>query len=459
MNRFRYFICFAMLAVQAQAQISPFCPGQTTTGYVVELTEHQGQLYAAGLFSRICGKLAKSIARWDGTQWNPLTNATGSVIDAVHALEVIDDKLYMAKYEWQADSNWLVRVENNTLYKVLPGFWRTNPNPNLNQVPILYDVVSFQGQIIVSGEFNRAGGQTINGIARYTGNGWAPLEEGLTGYLPNTYNLIAPHGMLVWNDNLYVAGNFLKAGNVTANGAARWDGTRWHAMGEGFNKAVYGFGVFQGSLYACGEFTASGATPLGGIARWDGSAWVDPGFHFIKSNSDELLYIHTLREVDGRLYVLGGFSRVLVQGDTLDCSAVVAFDGSKLDLLEGGLPNFDAEAILPYQGDILIGGGIINGSSGYIGVYGKASGAENPIETEVAAPFIFPNPAEERIRLQLPETGKASFTLYNALGNAVTSGELHNIRPEIDLRGLPAGVYLLAVEHDLGRLSGKLVKQ
>lgn len=436
-------IACCLLLGQAQAQFNSFCPGQNTTGYVVELVEHNNQLYATGLFSRICGKLIKSVARWDGAQWNALTNETGGVIDAGHAMTVIGGKLYLAKYEWNQDSNWLVRIEQNTMRKILPGFWRTNPNPNLNQVPILYDVLEYKQQIVVSGEFDRVGNQSIQGVARYTGSGWAPLAEGLTGYLPNTYNLIAPHGMFVWNDNLLVAGNFLKAGKIVANGVGRWDGTQWYAMGEGFNKAAYGFGTLNGELYACGEFTASGNTPLGGIAKWDGNAWVDPGFGFVKSTPDELLYVHTLQEINGKLYVLGGFKKVVFQGDTLACSAIVVFDGSTLDLLGGGLPNLDAEAIIPYRQGILVGGGIVNGSTGYIGAYGDITDAHTP-ETEPAV-VISPNPVSDKLHLKLPTAASSSFQIFNALGQTVLEGTHTAADPEIDMSNQASGVYFLVL--------------
>ena len=38
--------------------------------------------------------------------------------------------------------------------------------------------------------------------------------------------------------HLIVAGSFSMAGGVVANGIARWDGTQWHAIGDGFPGAA-----------------------------------------------------------------------------------------------------------------------------------------------------------------------------------------------------------------------------
>lgn len=76
------------------------------------------------------------------------------------------------------------------------------------------------------------------------------LGGGLSGSLNSNFPVIYPHQMTVFGDNLIVCGNFLKAGSQMVNGIARWNGQNWQALGEGFNDVVYGVGVFNGTLYA-----------------------------------------------------------------------------------------------------------------------------------------------------------------------------------------------------------------
>jgi hypothetical protein len=80
--------------------------------------------------------------------------------------------------------------------------------------------------------------------------------------------------MAVYDGDLVVGGDFDFAGGIPAFNVARWDGSGWHAMGAGVG-VVESMVEFQGSLYV------SVSTGSGGMQRWDGSAWhaVPGGFN------------------------------------------------------------------------------------------------------------------------------------------------------------------------------------
>jgi hypothetical protein len=107
------------------------------------------------------------------------------------------------------------------------------------------------------------------------------------------------HASLVFDsgngDELYVAGSFRSAGNVAANGIAKWNGTRWAALGSGIDAPelapLYGPNSVQGAinalavyddgsgpaLYAGGTFTSIGGVSASNFAKWNGSAWSQVG--------------------------------------------------------------------------------------------------------------------------------------------------------------------------------------
>lgn len=135
--------------------------------------------------------------------------------------------------------------------------------------------------LYAGGFFETAGGQQVNGIARWDGQDWSPL--------------IAPGGigmslaevlvMEVFDDGsgdaLYVGGNFAQAGGVAVNGIARWDGSDWTALagpsGVGLNGPAKAMAVYNDgrgdALYVGGGFTQAGGQPASNLARWDGSEW------------------------------------------------------------------------------------------------------------------------------------------------------------------------------------------
>ena len=188
-------------------------------------------LYAGGTFNFAGQVFVSNIARWDGTAWSPMRGPSGTGTGGtVYSLAVFDD----------------------------------------GSGPALY----------AGGEFTRAGGLTVNGIARWDGNAWSALSgpsgmgvDGLVGALT------------VYDDGtgaaLYAGGGFSTAGGVTVSNIARWDGSAWSALsgpsGTGADGGVGALTVYDdgtgAALYAGGGFSTAGGVAVNHIARWDGGAW------------------------------------------------------------------------------------------------------------------------------------------------------------------------------------------
>jgi hypothetical protein len=76
--------------------------------------------------------------------------------------------------------------------------------------------------------------------------------------------------------NLYIGGSFTAVGETKANFIAKWDGSRWSALGSGVSGygQFYGHGVFAlavsetgSDLYAGGAFTTAGTKAAAFAAR------------------------------------------------------------------------------------------------------------------------------------------------------------------------------------------------
>jgi hypothetical protein len=189
-------------------------------------------LYVGGSFTWAGGERALNIARWDGTQWDPVGNGLDSSVD------------------------------------ILCVFDEDGPGPKR---PALF----------AGGTFGSPGQSPIR-IGRWDGSEWSSV-----GGWDKAGGVRA---MTVWDadgagperPSLYVGGLFSRLPDGTVcNKIARWDGAQWHALGQG----VTGFGagtsvsalaVFDedgpgpnpGGLYVGGLFYRAGSVETKHIARW-----------------------------------------------------------------------------------------------------------------------------------------------------------------------------------------------
>lgn len=103
-------------------------------------------------------------------------------------------------------------------------------------------------------------------------NDWAPLDHGTDG---TVYDLI------VYNNELYAAGQFSVVGGMVRPNIAKWNGTTWSTVG-GTNSILNGgvskMIIYNNDLYIMGKFYAAGTSTVGHVAKWNGSTWVSVGF-------------------------------------------------------------------------------------------------------------------------------------------------------------------------------------
>ncbi len=454
-------IVFGMALQWAYAQWMPFCTGNTN-GFIVEFDRHDGELYATGLFTRIGGVNARYLARWSETLqvWQQVG---AGLPDAGHALHSHLGGLQIAAYRFAIDSNYVHRwnPDFNILSRLGDGFYFAGATGSGSSVPSMYDLVVYNDFLVVCGEFNRIQSQPAGGVAYWNGQRWLPMGSGVSGNIEGSFPGIAyPHKMLAYGGSLYVVGNFRYAGGVEVNGVARWNGAQWEAMGAGFNGPVYGIEEHNGEIYVGGSFTMSGDTPLGSVAKWNGAAWISPGVSVAYANPSVTPYVHTVKSLDGRLYLLGGFNRYTTAGaEDQTCGSLLAWDGDGWDNLGGGV-NGEAEAIIEYDGALLIGGTFT--SAGGVAVNSMAlwqlpTSTNDLISSELPC-RVYPNPACEWVVVALPEDVKGTFSyqIIDAAGKILRSGATAPDQ-QIITSGLPSGRYSLLGHCERGNFAAAFV--
>ncbi|MCB9898891.1 MAG: hypothetical protein H6825_12880 [Planctomycetes bacterium] len=213
--------------------------------------------------------------------------------------------------------------------------------------------------LYVGGLFDSAGGQPAANIARWDGSAWSPLGDGVDGRVWD---------LAVHDDGsgprLFAAGDFTTAGGAPAVRLAAWDGNSWAPVGDGLDASARALAVLDSGsgpeLIVAGLFTASGAQPLPGLmAAWDGA-----GFSPLGTGVSGAVTAMTVHD-DGsgpKLWVSGGFGTA---GGIGGADKYAVWDGASWSILPS-TPDGKATALFSYQllgQQVLVAGGVI-GSPG-----------------------------------------------------------------------------------------------
>jgi trimeric autotransporter adhesin len=273
---------------------------------------HQGELYIGG--SRVgAGTPTNAILRWNGQNWvqagNGLRGRVGGL--CVHEGRLIATGSFVPGSEGAYAT---VAVLND-------GEWSTMGSPMQG---LGYVVASTPIGLIAGGYLYQNGNPAIRKIARWDGQDWQPMGQGIAdgswravltlawyrdhlyagGWFPMSFGAVASH-LVRWNgtdwepvpgmpalandsdtfvaslrasdQHLYIAGDFEVAG---IHNVARWDGQvlqgLGHGLGHGLGQSygqVYTVAEYQEQLIAAGSFKHSGADRLNSIAAWSGEEW------------------------------------------------------------------------------------------------------------------------------------------------------------------------------------------
>lgn len=434
--------CCLLIQTQIHAQWSTFCSGNTD-GFVVDFAKYNDTIFSTGFFHTVCDADAAFVAAWDGSYWNSVGT---TFAQEGHAIDSINGQLYAALYQFTTDSNYVYTYNGSTWSTVGNGVFQNNPGAGFPKNANIYDIIEYDGKIIACGDFDIAGDVVVNGIMQWDGTTWLPLGEGLTEFIPGMPSILYPHNMTIFDGDLIVAGNFYKAGGTIVNGIARWDGTTWHALGAGFNKSVYAVCAYNGELYAGGEFTQSGTTTLGCIAKWSGSEWVNPGFDLAYEITGLHEFVHTLRVFNGNLFITGGFDQLIIDGVTNAVGSILAYDGTSINILEGGVIG-EIEAITAYENGILVAGNFSAAGGVPAENFAVYQYPDIPVNNYAFTNIlIYPNPTHDRVFVELQKGTPADIIVSDMRGNIIYDLPACN-STTINMSGFASGCYLIKVKN------------
>jgi len=265
--------------------------------------------------------LATAMISWDGARWEDITGNFSIVVDALKTGRVSsnipgsalavdgEDNLYAAGSFYYLSANHIDELPMGYVAKWDKETW-TVLGPGFDKVNIYALAVSASGQMYVSGEQPGTGfiarwdGETwipigtsklssclsIKSLAvdktgdlyasctwseagelifYWDGTDWITISDQLAGEAPGISDMAVDA-----NGHLYIGGSFDSVSDIPARNIAYWDGSLWHALGNGVNQPVNALAVAPGGdLFAVGAFTRAGDLPVHYVAGWDGKMW------------------------------------------------------------------------------------------------------------------------------------------------------------------------------------------
>ncbi len=247
--------------------------GGVQGGAVYALAVAGGSLFVGGSFNQVGELGASNIAQWDGTNWSALAGGVNAV---VLALAWDGQNLYAGGHFTMAGTNAVRKV----------ACWDGTNWAGLGSGIISLDWVSAvdsltvgRDGLYVGGRFRFAGGIAATNIARWDGSAWHALGNGLRLFDGYPFENGSVNALTMANRFLYAGGVFRLAGTVPVTSIAAWDGTQWYQLGSGMGDLA-GIATLAASgrdLYAGGVFSSIGGVPLNRLARWDGESWYSLG--------------------------------------------------------------------------------------------------------------------------------------------------------------------------------------
>jgi len=170
------------------------------------------QLYAVGRFDFMDGLFSPFIARWDGTQWTTVGGAMGSTsaLASIEAITAFDDGSGPALYV--GGNRFVPPGQPAASVAKWDGTQWTTVGQNIGG-----RVTSLQGFDDGSGPALYLGGTAtpgVNYIARLENGQWVAVDGGVTGN-STSGNFPSVFGLAVFQNDLYVGGNFTQIGALT----------------------------------------------------------------------------------------------------------------------------------------------------------------------------------------------------------------------------------------------------
>jgi len=235
----------------------------SNSGEIWSMFATQNQLYVGGTFENIGGTGLHTLAVWDGQSWNEVFGSQAvlaSMSNSINSICFYQGELYVG-------GNFSSGVDDDFMKWNGASWVNVGGGIGSGGLDHVNDMVIFENELYVAGFFFQASNGPGNNIAKWDGIKWSPLGIGL--YPGQGFDL------QVFDSNLYVCGQFSSAGGIYAKSIARWDGHNWCGSGSDFDNVIGAIASFNDSLFIVGGFWTIDGDSFSHFVKWTGDSFSD----------------------------------------------------------------------------------------------------------------------------------------------------------------------------------------
>jgi len=429
-----------------------------------------GYMYVAGSFNSIDGKNTKGIARWNGSEWDSLGNGlnglmSGPYVPPVYAMASFQGELYVGGV--------FSSLGNVEAYHI--GKWNGVAWDSIAVQPFTSEFSGgitclsvIENELYVGGSFDSINNVPCKSFASWNGTSWNTI--GLPPCIDYSYSRV--NAICKYNGEIYIGGNFgsyLPPEQDTIMDIIRWDGVNWKSVGGGMRGLLAGVNkmiVYHNELYVAGSFFKADGNVGQAIQKWNGSEWSEIGGSLWGPSGIGDAQVVDMVIHNDKLYVAGG---MYVAGG-IAAEGIAVWDGS---VWCGFGSTFDngVNTICFYNDTMYVGGGFwtVNGDSidkiarwtagNYVEACGNNTAVNEADQTVIFS--VYPNPTEGLLKVESTDNLSGfEFYISNSEGKIIQHDFISSASTILNLSNYPCGIYIVRIFANNGRYyHSKFVKK
>lgn len=193
-----------------------------------------------------------AVYSWDGSSWH----SEGNFNKSHTGIFADGNDLYVG-----SDFGVVSKKSGSGSFMAMPAMDNTSDG--------ILAINKYNGDIVIAGDLTTYNSTALNNIARWDGSAWQPLGGGVSGRI---------RCLAVYKSELYVGGDFSTAGGQNIKDVAKWNGSSWTPVGGSVTdgaayNGVRDMVVYNNKLYVVGDFNEMGGVSTKYVATWDGNNW------------------------------------------------------------------------------------------------------------------------------------------------------------------------------------------